>query len=106
MPKMDNNIIKTHKIKYGSQVIPFQLEYRKRKTLAISVYPDMSVEVVAPVKRSYEEIEAKVRKRAAWIIEQRYFFSLFLPPHIRNIIKPSHKIYSNHILPYLWNWKH
>jgi len=68
-----------HKIKYGSQIIPFQLEFRNRKTLEISVYPDMSVKVVAPLKRAYEEIEAKVRKRASWIIEQRYFFSLYLP---------------------------
>jgi predicted metal-dependent hydrolase len=76
---MNNNTIEHHKIKYGSQVIPFQLEYRKRKTLEISVYPDMSVRVKAPLKRTYCEIEEKVRKRAAWIIEQRYFFSLFLP---------------------------
>ena len=68
-----------HKIKYGSQIISFQLEYRNRKTLEISVFPDMSVKVVAPAKRSYKEIEAKVRKRAAWIIEKRYFFSLYLP---------------------------
>ena len=61
---MDNNTIEHHKIKYGSKVLPFQLEYRKRKTLEISVYPDMSVRVKAPLKRTYCEIEKKVRKRA------------------------------------------
>jgi len=71
-----------HKIIYGSQIIPFQLEYRNRKTLEISVYPDMSVKVIAPLKRTYDEIEAKVRKRASWIIEQRYFFSLYLPKQL------------------------
>ena len=85
---MDNNTIEHHKIKYGSKVLPFQLEYRKRKTLEISVYPDMSVRVKAPLKRTYCEIEEKVRKRAAWIIEQRYFFSLFLP------IQPAKKYVS------------
>ena len=85
---MNNNTTEHHKIKYGSQIIPFQLEYRKRKTLAISVYPDMSVRVKAPLKRTYCEIEKKVRKRAAWIIEQRYFFSLFLP------IQPAKKYIS------------
>ena len=79
MPSMNNNHIEHHKIKYGTQIIPFQLEYRKRKTLEIGVYPDMSVKIKAPLKRTYREIEEKVRKRAAWIIEQRYFFSLFLP---------------------------
>ena len=87
-PNMNNNTIEHHKIKYGSQIIPFQLEYRKRKTLEISVYPDMSVRVKAPLKRTYCEIEEKVRKRAAWIIEQRYFFSLFLP------IQPAKKYIS------------
>lgn len=72
-------MLEHHKIKFGSQIIPFQLEYRDRKTLEISVYPDMSVKVVAPIKRAYEDIVAKVRKRASWIIEQRYFFSLYLP---------------------------
>ena len=85
---MDNNTIEHHKIKYGSQVIPFRLEYRKRKTLEINVYPDMSVMVKSPLKRTYCEIEEKVRKRAAWIIEQRYFFSLFLP------IQPAKKYIS------------
>lgn len=75
-----------HKIKFGSQIICFDLEYRKRKTLEISVYPDLSVRVIAPLARAYDEIEAKVRKRAPWIIEQRYFFSLFLP-------KPTKKRY-------------
>ena len=68
-----------HRIKFGNEIIPFTLEYRKRKTLEISVYPDMSVRVVAPLDRSYEEIEDKIRKRGSWIIEQRYFFALFLP---------------------------
>ena len=68
-----------HRIKFGSQIIPFRLEYRKRKTMEISVHPDMSVKVVAPLNRSYDEIEQKVKKRALWIIEQRYFFALFLP---------------------------
>ncbi len=68
-----------HRIKYGSQIIQFTLEYRERKTLEISVYPDASVNVVAPIGRTYEEVEQKVRQRAFWIIEQRYFFSLFLP---------------------------
>ena len=52
----------------------------------------MSVRVVAPNERAYEEIEAKVRKRASWIIEQRYFFSMYLPkqPHKKYISGESH----------------
>lgn len=66
-------------IRYGSRTIFFELEYRKRKTMEISVYPDLSVKVVAPQERTLEEIKDKIRKRASWILEQKYFFSLFLP---------------------------
>ena len=84
-----------HRIKFGRQIIPFSLEYRKRKTLEISVYPDMAVKVLAPLNRSYKEIEKKVRKRALWIVEQRYFFSLFLP------VQPDKKYVSGESFYYL-----
>lgn len=69
----------THKIQYGKQFISFELEYRNRKTLEISVYPDLSVKVKAPQDKSLLEIREKVQKRVSWIMEQKYFFSLFLP---------------------------
>lgn len=47
--------------------------------MEISVYPDLSVKVRAPEERTLEEIKEKVHKRASWIMEQKYFFSLFLP---------------------------
>ena len=81
MQGMLNNTmtVKFHKIKYGSQIIPFELEHRKRRTLEISVYPDLSIKVKAPLDRTIEEVRDKIRKRALWILEQRYFFSLYLP---------------------------
>lgn len=77
MPNIDT--VESHKITFGSHVIPFELLYSKRKTLEISVYPDMSVIVKAPSTRSFEEIKEKMLKRGSWILEQRYFFSLYLP---------------------------
>lgn len=77
MPNIDT--IESHKITFGSHLIPFELRYSKRKTLEISVYPDMSVVVKAPSTRSFEEVKEKILKRGSWILEQRYFFSLYLP---------------------------
>ena len=37
----------THAVEYGSRKLQFTLRRRKRKTLAIHVHPDMSIEVVA-----------------------------------------------------------
>lgn len=76
---MSDNGQQVYRIRYGSRMIAFELEYRKRKTLEISVHPDTSVQVVAPLDRTLDEIREKVRKRASWILEQQRFFSLFLP---------------------------
>ena len=37
---------------YGSSVIEFELIYTNRKTLGITVHPDSSVEVKAPLEAS------------------------------------------------------
>lgn len=76
---MSNNGAGHHRIKYGSQFISFDLEYKRRKTLEISVYPDLSVKVKAPIQKTFDEVINKVRNRAGWISEQQYFFSLYLP---------------------------
>jgi predicted metal-dependent hydrolase len=65
---------------YGSTVIPYTLEYRDRKTVAIEVHPDASVHVKAPTGARLEQIEAKVGKRASWIDKQRKRFEEYAPP--------------------------
>ena len=67
------------KFVYGSTTIHFELTYSKRKTLGITVLPDLSVQVKAPNEASREKIFKKVEKRAAWIIEQKRYFLSFSP---------------------------
>lgn len=66
-------------LSYGDGFIEFHLERRHRKTLAISVKPDMGVEVVAPIDAPLERIFEKVRKRAPWIRKQLRYFAQFQP---------------------------
>jgi predicted metal-dependent hydrolase len=66
-------------IPYGEGEIAFRLERRHRKTLAISVNPDASVEVVAPMDATLDKVLEKVRKRAFWIQRQQRFFTQFRP---------------------------
>ncbi len=66
-------------IKYGSQIIDFELIYSDRKTLGITVSPDLSVQVKAPINASRDKIFEKIEKRASWIIEQKQFFLSFQP---------------------------
>lgn len=66
-------------IAYGSQTIDVRVMRRERKTMAISVLPDMSVEVVAPKRTTDAAIRERVRKRASWILRQIRFFRQFHP---------------------------
>lgn len=66
-------------LNYGEARIDYQVVRRARKTLEIAVEPDTTVVIAAPEDASLEAIEAKLRKRAAWITRQQRFFSQFLP---------------------------
>lgn len=69
----------TYEIPYGSRTIGFRLERRSRKTLSISVKPDLGIDVVAPLEATMDEIVEKVRKRAPWITRQVQYFHQFHP---------------------------
>ncbi len=81
-----------HSIKYGKATIRFSLLFSKRKTLGISVHPDLSVSVTAPIGTELEAISRKVRKRASWILKQQNDFAQFLPvpPARRYLSGESH----------------
>lgn len=64
---------------FGSEVIDYSLEYVDRKTLGITVNPDRSVDVRAPLNSEVSKIETKLRKRAPWILKQKDFFLSFEP---------------------------
>ena len=64
---------------YGDTKISFRIIRRKRRTMEISVLPNMKIEVVAPLGAAQEKILAKVRKRAPWIKKQLRFFQQFQP---------------------------
>ena len=66
-------------IQFGSKQIDFQLEYSNRKSLGITVTPDLYVLVKAPISTSLEKIKEKLTKKAAWIIRQQSFFLSFYP---------------------------
>jgi hypothetical protein len=69
----------TEAIRFGSRTIDFRLEYSDRKTLGITVTPEMEVLVKAPLDTSIEKVKDKIRKKAPWIIKQQSFFLSFQP---------------------------
>lgn len=66
-------------IQFGSKQIDFRLEYTNRKSLGITVTPDLYVLVKAPVETSLEKVKEKIKKKAPWIIKQQSFFLCFYP---------------------------
>lgn len=66
-------------IQFGSKKIDFSLEYSNRKSLGITVTPELSVLVKAPIDTSMEKVKEKLRKKAPWIIRQQSFFLSFHP---------------------------
>lgn len=67
-------------IQYGATVINYSIEFAQRKTLSICVNPNGSIHLKAPVEATLEQIQEKIRKRAAWILRQKRFFESFGTP--------------------------
>lgn len=66
-------------IEFGSKDIEYFLVFNHRKTLGITVTPEMQVVVKAPLGASVTKVDQIVRKRAPWILRQRDFFLAFFP---------------------------
>ena len=81
-------------ILYGSSLIEYEIEYVQRKTLGITVHPDGTVTLKAPIEATPEDIQKKVRHRAAWILRQkRYFESFGTPTTERQFISGESHLY-------------
>ena len=85
-------------VKYGSHQIEFQLKYSNRKTLGITVKPDLTVIVSAPRTASLKTIKEKILKKAYWIIKHQNYFKSFHPltPQRRYVNGESHLYLGRH----------
>ncbi len=66
-------------IQFGSRTIEYELTFSERKTLGITVNPDLTVVIKAPVDTPIGKIEEKIKKRAPWIIKQQSHFLAYYP---------------------------
>lgn len=66
-------------VRWGHTVIPYSVRFARRKTLAISVHPDLAVSIIAPEDTSPEAIRTKVHQRGAWIRQTWREYQLYLP---------------------------
>jgi len=82
----------SYTVQYGKERIAFTIECADRKRLSISVHPDLSVSVVAPKEKGTDEIIARVKRRAPWIIRQKRHFEKYhpIPPERRFVSGETH----------------
>lgn len=66
-------------IEYSVHKLDYRLRFSRRQTMAISVYPDSSIEIVAPLGTNRNDAEARLRKRARWVIRQLLHFQQLKP---------------------------
>ncbi len=71
--------VESYFITFGKESIPFTIAFSARRGLKISVQPDRHVVVSAPAGKAVEEVIARVRRRASWIVRQREYFERFSP---------------------------
>ena len=74
-----SDLVNTHTIQYGTTTIDFSLTYSSRKSLGISVTPELDVKVIAPYNSILEKIIEKVENKARWIVKQKEYFGEYLP---------------------------
>jgi predicted metal-dependent hydrolase len=66
-------------IAYSTHKLKYRVRFSARRTMAITVYPDGAIEIVAPKGSVSEDVEVRVRKRARWIVKQLLYFDQFRP---------------------------
>lgn len=60
-------------------MIDYKLQFTDRKTLGITVTPDLDVIVRAPIGAEEKKIQLILLKRAPWILKQQSFFMAYFP---------------------------
>jgi predicted metal-dependent hydrolase len=66
-------------LNFGGLQLPFQIEYRERKSLEITVQPDQRLEIIAPKGSDPGHVLKRVEKRQGWILKQWRYFEQFKP---------------------------
>lgn len=66
-------------VQFGSNTIEYTVQYSERKTLGITITPEMKVIIRAPMSASKTLIRDKVVKKAPWILKQFSYFLSFYP---------------------------
>jgi len=79
----------TEQFTHESLSMEYELILEKRKTIALTVFPDQAVRVKAPMRATPDKIEAFLERKVRWILKQRRYFSTFKPIANREYVRSS-----------------
>ena len=71
--------MREQQIVHRSGNLTYRMSFADRRTLAISVLPDGTVEVLAPLDTPLPRIEQRIIARLPWIDRQKGYFAQFMP---------------------------
>jgi predicted metal-dependent hydrolase len=66
-------------VSYSDLQIPVTVWFEERNRLRITVQPDKSIVAKAPLDHTIEEVQAKLEKRAPWMVQQLEYFDQYHP---------------------------
>jgi predicted metal-dependent hydrolase len=69
-------------IAYSDHRFEYTAQFSARATMAITVFPDGAIRVIAPEATPQAEVERRLRKRARWLIRQMLHMSAERPTFI------------------------
>ena len=66
-----------HRFSHEQVELNYELTLEKRKTIAVTVRPDQSISVKAPLQATDDKITDFLRRKLRWILKQKHYFSTF-----------------------------
>ncbi len=82
------------RVRYGTESIAVEVSFSQRKRLTITVNPDQTVLIKAPIAEPIVRVLEFVHRRAPWIKKQRQYFEQFKPlPLVRQYISGETFLY-------------
>lgn len=80
-------------VELGAETVTFELIRTDRKTIGITVRPDSSLHVAAPLTADVEDIVTRIRRRGSWVLRTRREFDRLRPrtPERRYVSGETHR---------------
>ena len=80
------------RLTFGKREFVVEIQFNKRKSFSITVYPDLRIVAKAPLRFNIKDVRRGLNKKASWISKKINYFEQFqpLPPELQYISGETH----------------